>query len=129
MEAPKRARSDGTDGQSTTLSVLPGQAFIDETFPAPPGELFIDDPGAQQPLVEAEASQVMRIWALASRFGEPLGLSSFSPEALCAALQRRGESTLLAELHVALLHSLLQNALWMRPSQMLPPHNGLCRAC
>ena len=39
-----------------------------------------------------------------------------------ADLPGAGESVLLAELHAALLRSLLLNAAWMRPTQRSPPH-------
>eukprot|EP00900_Chrysochromulina_parva_P005218 jgi/Chrpa1/14698/Chrysochromulina_OHIO_Genome00023454-RA len=90
-------------------------------WPPPAGRLFVQDPSSSEPLTEPDGVEVMGLWALTCRFGETLHLSYFGPEALCAALQRAGESVLLTELHVQLLRGLLANASTLRMSQQLPP--------
>ena len=62
--------------------------------PEPPGTLPLKS--------TALAHDFMSVWAFAGSFMSTLLLQPFSPEELCAALQRPGESVLLAELHVRL---------------------------
>ena len=63
------------------------------------------------------AADVLAAWALAASFAAPLQLAPFTPAELAAAVERLGESVLLAELHVRLLSGLLredkvQGRLW-----------------
>ena len=63
----------------------------------------------------------MSVWAFAGSFMGTLMLQPFSPEELCAALQRPGESVLLAELHVRLLRTLLAEFEDLRKQQSPAP--------
>ena len=106
------------------LAEQPLQTPADATceFPSPPGRLFVDDASSSQPLVAADGTDVMCAWAFFGRFGSYLQLEPFAPEALCAALQRPGESLLLADIHVRLLRALLQqNVPSLRAGQRTPP--------
>ena len=63
----------------------------------------------------------MSVWAFAGSFMGTLVLTPFSPEMLCAALQRPGESVLLGELHVRLLRTLLAEFESLRKQQSPAP--------
>ena len=81
--------------------------------PEPPGTLPLKD--------TTLAHDFMVVWAFASSFRETLVLAPFSPENLCAALQRPGESVLLAELHVRMLRTLLHEIEALRKQQVPAP--------
>ena len=84
----------------------------------------MEDPSAASPLSPPDAADVMCAWSLIGRFGEALDIAPFSPEALCAALQRPGDSVLLAEIHMRVLRDLLQNSASLRETQLPPPAVG-----
>ena len=64
----------------------------------------------------------MGVWAFVYAFSQHLGLAPVSPQELAAALERGGDSPLLAEMHVHLLREVLQSAPALRPRQAMPPH-------
>ena len=73
------------------------------------------------------APALMEVWAMAAAFGAALELQPFAPYALGAAVQRRGESALLARLHGGLLRALLADAPAqreaLREARAYPPFN------
>jgi hypothetical protein len=81
--------------------------------PEPPGTLPLKS--------TALAHDFMSVWAFAGSFMGTLVLTPFSPEMLCAALQRPGESVLLGELHVRLLRTLLAEFESLRKQQSPAP--------
>ena len=81
--------------------------------PEPPGTLPLKS--------TALAHDFMSVWAFAGSFMSTLVLQPFSPEELCAALQRPGDSVLLAELHVRLLRTLLAEFESLRKQQSPAP--------
>ncbi|KAL3912275.1 MAG: hypothetical protein SGPRY_008391 [Prymnesium sp.] len=84
-------------------------------WPVPQGKLMLSRSTCHL------ASQVMGAWSLAMTFCSELQLTHFWPNTLCAALQRDGESVLLAELHMRLLTALLHPAHTPRLTQFQPP--------
>eukprot|EP00966_Prymnesium_polylepis_P034157 793975-Prymnesium_polylepis.1 len=67
----------------------------------------------------------MSVWAFASSFSERLGLTRFPAADLCTCLQREGEPTLLIELCMTLLRTLLRSTDEkegsLRAAQLPPP--------
>lgn len=88
---------------------------------APAGPPPPEPPGTLPLKSTALAHDFMSVWAFAGSFMGTLVLQPFSPEELCAALQRPGESVLLAELHVRLLRTLLAEFEGLRKQQSPAP--------
>ena len=85
--------------------------------PEPPGRLPLSN--------GLLASEVVPLWSFAVGFERVLQLSSFTPDAFCAAIQRTEPSTLLSELHVRLLRGLLSEYAALRIKHQAPPPMGV----
>jgi len=79
------------------------------------------EPDGWLPLAEPTvAAEVMSVWAFATSFSNTIGLSPFDIEDLCTCLQREGQPTLLIELCMALLRTLLRSVDSLQ-LEVLPP--------